>query len=231
MENPEQPQFQPQPELQAQPLPQQPESQPQPFAPGPQPVQPQYQPQQQPQPSTPQNDPGKTLGIVGFVFAFVGLQLVGLILSILGFNKSKKAGFKNTLALAGIILNAIFLLVVVPLIVFFIAVTVVSYNGITERANSSASEASAASVVKYSELYYADNGTYPKSFSELTNPAGITASKQPFLFEPSNTTEVEFYSCGELGNKIGYYNYDAGRVDYRYSGTADASTDCTFSAS
>jgi len=49
------------------------------------------------------DDPGKTLGIIGFIFAFVGLQLIGLILSIIGHNKSHKAGFKNTLAVVGIL--------------------------------------------------------------------------------------------------------------------------------
>lgn len=62
-------------------------------------------------------DPGKTLGIAGFIVAllsaFINIftfgipSVVGLVLSIVGLNKSKKAGHKNGLALAGIIISAI----------------------------------------------------------------------------------------------------------------------------
>ncbi len=52
--------------------------------------------------------PGKTLGIVGLVFAFRGwLAVVGLILSIVAQSQSKNAGFQNTPAKVGIIVGAI----------------------------------------------------------------------------------------------------------------------------
>lgn len=55
-------------------------------------------------------DPGKTMGIVGLVLSFLGcLSIVGLILSIVALNKSKKAGYKNGVALAGIIVGAVVL--------------------------------------------------------------------------------------------------------------------------
>ena len=63
-------------------------------------------------------DPGKTLGIVGLVGAFI-LPLVGMIISIVGLRRSKQAGFKNTPALIGIILGALFTVVY---IIVFIAV-------------------------------------------------------------------------------------------------------------
>lgn len=53
-----------------------------------------------------QEDPGKTLGMVGLVLAIVA-NLVGLIVSIVAFRKSKAAGFNNGLAKAGIIVGAI----------------------------------------------------------------------------------------------------------------------------
>ncbi|ROS73305.1 DUF4190 domain-containing protein [Cellulomonas sp. PhB143] len=63
--------------------------------------------------------PGKTMGIVGFVLAFV-LPLVGLIVSIVAFVQSRKAGAKNGLALAGIIIGAVLcvLFVVAAIVVF-----------------------------------------------------------------------------------------------------------------
>ena len=51
--------------------------------------------------------PGKTLGIVGLVFAFL-FPLLGLILSIVAKVQSRGAGIKNTPATVGIILSIIF---------------------------------------------------------------------------------------------------------------------------
>ena len=61
-------------------------------------------------PGAPAEDPGKTLGIVGLVLSIIGCtSLIGLILSIVALNKSKKAGYKNGIALAGIIVGAVLL--------------------------------------------------------------------------------------------------------------------------
>jgi glucose uptake protein GlcU len=54
-----------------------------------------------------QQDPGKTLGIVGLVLSFF-TALIGMIISIIAYRSSKKAGFKNGPALAGIIIGAVF---------------------------------------------------------------------------------------------------------------------------
>lgn len=59
-----------------------------------------------------QDFPGKTLGIVGLIVA-IFFNLIGLIISIIAFNQSKKAGYKNTPALAGIIVGAVFLGIVI----------------------------------------------------------------------------------------------------------------------
>ncbi len=53
-------------------------------------------------------DPGKVMAIVGIVLAFV-FALAGLIVSIIANKKSKAAGFHNSLASVGIILNVVFL--------------------------------------------------------------------------------------------------------------------------
>ncbi len=51
------------------------------------------------------SDPGRTLGIVGLILAFF-CSLVGLILSIIAYRQSQQAGFKNNIAMAGIIVGA-----------------------------------------------------------------------------------------------------------------------------
>jgi hypothetical protein len=56
-------------------------------------------------------DPGKGLGIASLVTALLGMGLVGLILGIIGNSKSKKAGHKNGLAVAGIVISIISMIV------------------------------------------------------------------------------------------------------------------------
>jgi len=88
------------------------------------PQQPAYQQpayQQQPLQPAPGDYPGKTLGIVGLVFAFV-FALVGLILSIIALNQSKAAGFRNTPAKVGLILSIVFLAIYVVWIIIAIAI-------------------------------------------------------------------------------------------------------------
>lgn len=70
------------------------------------------QPGQQPgQYGAPAADPGKTMSIIAIILPFVGFSLVGLILGLVAKSKSKKAGYKNTLALVAIIISAVVLLI------------------------------------------------------------------------------------------------------------------------
>lgn len=52
------------------------------------------------------DDPGRTLGIIGLVLSFV-TTFIGLIVSIIALRKSKRAGFKNTPALVGVIVGSV----------------------------------------------------------------------------------------------------------------------------
>ena len=54
----------------------------------------------------PQQDPGRTLGIVGLVLSIVA-SWIGLIVSIVAMKKSKNAGFQNGMAKAGVIVGCI----------------------------------------------------------------------------------------------------------------------------
>jgi heme/copper-type cytochrome/quinol oxidase subunit 1 len=53
-------------------------------------------------------DPGRTLGIVGLILAFF-CSLIGMIISIVAYRQSAQAGYKNNIALAGIIVGAVLL--------------------------------------------------------------------------------------------------------------------------
>jgi hypothetical protein len=66
--------------------------------------------------STSEN-PGHGLGIASLIVSILGVGLVGIILGVIGLNKSKKAGQKNGLAIAGIILGALNLVVVTIVVI------------------------------------------------------------------------------------------------------------------
>lgn len=71
----------------------------------------------------PVRDPGSTLAIIGVILAFI-FTIAGLVVSIIARNKSRAAGFRNTLATVGIWLNAsllvISLLLILPIVVFIV---------------------------------------------------------------------------------------------------------------
>lgn len=105
------------------------------------------------------------------------------------------------------------LLIVIVVIGILAAITLVSYNGITTRANAASAKATAATVQKKAELYQADGptGKYPFAATDFTGaattesyymasnnpnwsfatallPAGLTAS--------NGTNTVVIYKCG-----------------------------------
>jgi hypothetical protein len=58
--------------------------------------------------------PGKTLGIVGLILAIIPCTWwAGLVISIIAFVQSRKVGVRNSLALAGIIIGALWLVFVI----------------------------------------------------------------------------------------------------------------------
>ena len=65
-------------------------------------------------------NPGKTLGIVG------------LIVSIIALNKSKKAGYKNGLALAGIIISIISIVISIIVVIVIVSLGAAGLNAIAE---------------------------------------------------------------------------------------------------
>ncbi len=60
------------------------------------------------------------------------------------------------------------LLIVVVVIAILAAITIVSYNGITSRANASSAKSTASTVQKKIEAYNAEVGNYPTAESNLT---------------------------------------------------------------
>jgi hypothetical protein len=75
--------------------------------------------------------PGKTLGIVGFVLAFLASP-IGLIISIVAMVQSRKAGVKNGFALAGIIIGIIGTIVIIVSIIALVALGAAGIGYLTE---------------------------------------------------------------------------------------------------
>jgi hypothetical protein len=84
-----------------------------------------------PAPAAIMENPGKTLGIVGLILAFF-VNIAGLIVSIIALNKSKKAGYTNGLALAGIIVSIVSIVVTTIVIISLVALGAAGLNAIAE---------------------------------------------------------------------------------------------------
>lgn len=67
-------------------------------------------------------DPDNTMGIVGLILAVACCGVPGLIVSWLALNKSKQRGYKNTLALVGVILGGIATAGIVAYIIFWVVI-------------------------------------------------------------------------------------------------------------
>ncbi len=89
---------------------------------------PQPTPTAQPGATAPTN-PGQTMGIVGLVLA-IFFNIIGIIVSIVALNKSKKAGFGNGPAVAGIIVGILTTIIAVVIIAGIIATIAAASAGL-----------------------------------------------------------------------------------------------------
>jgi hypothetical protein len=122
------------------------------------------QPSQQPADPLSPHDPGKTLAIVSIVLGLF-LPLVGLILAIVAKTKSSKVGLKNSVAVVGIILNS--LLIFFQVIMLFLVLN--SFSGIQSDALDIEAKSDINAVNNELENFYATNGYYPGSLTDLIN--------------------------------------------------------------
>jgi len=191
----------------------------------------------------PATDPGRGLAIAGIVLAFF-FQLLGLILSIVAHNKSKNAGFKNTIATVGIVLNSVFLALSLILAPILLTIIFTASSGIQDRAKANLDKSIAFNVVKKSETYFVLTDKYPttvtdyessteSSLTDLTE-SGLELAQSPLTSgvaisadDNSTTTIVELYECGGTGNKVGYWDYDINRTQYVFAGSSTEDSECT----
>lgn len=96
------------------------------------------------------------------------------------------------------------LLIVIVVIAILAAITIVAYNGIQNRANTSSAQSAATLAVKKAELYNSDVGGYPATSSVLTGAGagtvyqltGVTVSGTLIAAKPSSPSTLNYFRCG-----------------------------------
>lgn len=109
------------------------------------------------------------------------------------------------------------LLIVIVVIGILAAITIVAYNGITNRANKTNAESSAASTLKKAEAYNAELSTFPTAPANLTGAAttttynltGVTfnVGASASTTAPASANVLQFYSCAGTGLQVAYWDY------------------------
>jgi len=140
------------------------------------------------------------------------------------------------------------LLVVIVVIAILAAITIISYAGVSARANTSSAQSAANAFIQKAEAYNADTTSgYPTSINTLTSAtsdkvyalSGVSVSASTVTSSSPNNT-INYYRCGSAsgwttptGIAVGYYNYGTPAVNYIQSGsvpggnTTTAGTYCT----
>ena len=145
-------------------------------------------------------------------------------------NSTKQSGF-----------TIVELLIVIVVIAILAAITIVSYNGITSRANSTSAQAAANIVIKKAEAYNADTSSYPTYPKQLVDAASdkvyalgtaATFTATAITTAPASPSQLRFYTCGTAaGVRVDYWKYDAGTPVWTSMTAGDCSGTNTFKAS
>ena len=113
------------------------------------------------------------------------------------------------------------LLIVIVVIAILAAITIVAYNGIQNRANTSAAQSAANTMVKKVEAYNALKSEYPKVTTTVTTDLNTYAESSltgtnlavgtPTAANGKTTLKVELCGTG-AGAKITYWDYGTGAL-------------------
>lgn len=128
--------------------------------------------------------------------------------------KNRQAGF-----------TIVELLVVIVVIGILASITIVAYNGVTNRAKTVKAQSNAAVIQRKAEAFNGLVGTYPTAVAATTgfstaSPADTSVSLQGsgIVFAaisttaPTNENTVEYLPCttpSGAGAKVGYWDYSA----------------------
>lgn len=129
------------------------------------------------------------------------------------------------------------LLIVIVVIGILAAITIVSFNGVTARANSANAQSAAEAVVKKVEAYNAEKSGYPTTFGVLSLTANsgtsyyltgvnIVGTAMSTTVAPASSNTVNVLGCTTQGIKVNYWKYD-GTPALQTMTTGDVSGTCT----
>jgi prepilin-type N-terminal cleavage/methylation domain-containing protein len=113
------------------------------------------------------------------------------------------------------------LLIVIVVIGILAAITIVSFNGVTARANTTNAQSAAEAAIKKSEAYNAETGGYPTAPSQLTTAAATTtyqlngvifntagaSGTAPAATAPGSANTINFFNC-TTGARYDYWKFD-----------------------
>ena len=74
----------------------------------------------------PMENPGQTLGIVGIVCNFLGINIVGIVLGVMSRNKSKQYGMSTTLGTVSLVWGIVGTVLGVLAFIFFVLMMVLA---------------------------------------------------------------------------------------------------------
>ena len=125
------------------------------------------------------------------------------------------------------------LLIVIVVIGILAAIVIVAYQGVTNKANTSAAKGNAESVQKVAEAYNVDNSNYP-TLAQVTGtwtnqttrlPGGVTVNAT----QPDGTTNADksgqhimYKEKGTTGGCIVYWDVSANAIGKVFVGDASA---------
>ena len=129
------------------------------------------------------------------------------------------------------------LLIVIVVIAILASITIVSYNGVQNRAKNTAAASVAKNVSTKAELANTFNGAYPSTIanfnanteSQIQNSGLILGT--PTAATGTNTVSYEYCSAGTAlgGARIRAWDYSTGALSatYTYLGAASGGAACT----
>lgn len=175
------------------------------------------------QPVPQAEQPSKALVIVSLVFAFLPLQLVGLILAIIAKKKVSKPSSVNTMATVSIVLNSVF---GIFSIIVAAGIIMAIYAGIQQAANTNQAKLATENVYTFVADYTNTHHSFPLASSDVKLATGTQLVA--LTAQPASPTDVEYAVCNNgLNARFGYWSYVTKTVTYVYltsTGTTDASS-------
>lgn len=152
------------------------------------------------------------LGICSIVLWFIGF--VPAVLAVIFGGIGLKRGVGKGFAIAGLVTGIVGLVVSA---IFFLAMVVTTYNGITQRAKDASIGVDASNVVKKALLYYSDNNEYPTYLlmERLLDGTGVEIGQQ------GSAGDIVYIPCYGRGAIVWYWSSQ--ESDYKTLYTGDTS--------